>query len=412
MQIIQVFDSKNSYFWYTNISYRFLEYFVVGVIMKNLFFYVLLFNIVITPCIGSMGDLVEKTTQVLDICADTRKQFMQATNELVTRKLSLPNEFDQFLALIQRHETTCPFFLLAECMGNYFGDLYVGPCILSRKDHPQYRVLFESKVVESAIAKLATPESHLEYVSFGSGGCFQDLVIITKILTAKPMATITIHVIDPQYEDYVTCRTTLGYTTVVNASRLIDPHTPFFGSQQSQFNSIRGIFVMQETFRQFIASLQTHFPLAHLALYVHDSGQHYLDYITKHKMPYADIITAIDLPDNGITAAQQYAILCIEALRNKADSFNVLLKTKSIPLPPKKIGRTTRFFKEVWKVMVIQYLWLTGAIIPDFIECSEKEIGLMITLSLANIPGSQSGPAKELNSQYNFPLYIKAEQIA
>lgn len=87
-------------------------------------------------------------------------------------------------------ESICPIFLLRECNSL---------CYLNRKNNPNTRTTFENKVATAYINEIGTDNKPISYDSFGSGDGFQDLVILTKILDAKPHAKITINFIDTNY---------------------------------------------------------------------------------------------------------------------------------------------------------------------------------------------------------------------
>ena len=68
----------------------------------------------------------------------------------------------------------------------------------------QYRTAFEERATSLLLEKLKS-EQPIQYVGFGSGGLFQDLVILAKTLKQKPASSIVINLIDPNLT-YVYCK--------------------------------------------------------------------------------------------------------------------------------------------------------------------------------------------------------------
>lgn len=252
-------------------------------------------------------------------------------DEIASKLYKIANDF----------HVQCPTFSLGECSPEDFG-----ACALSRTYRPEYREAFEQKAVTALLDKLSHSNAiPIEYVSFGCGGGFQDLVILTKTLAAKPNALINIHLIDIKHEWYTGCRDVIDNSHEVYQDRTVDLLTNINGAIQ-KIRTVGGLrnlddneskkqlivdFIFNEIrFIQFITYLKRTFPLSQIHLYVHSTAKSYLEYLATHSISYPDVITGADIQDE-ISAAQRsledYIQLCIETRLKKPESKNVLLAT-------------------------------------------------------------------------------------
>lgn len=250
-------------------------------------------------------------------------------------------------SLIQSHEQKSPIFLLGECTQE--GEW---SCMLSRTYQSKYREQFEKRVVDALVAKTESCDNAVQYVGFGSGHMYQDLVVLCKTLTSNPNASLSVHLIDPQYSCFTDIRDAMNLDRQVKP----DTHTNLLQSMPELIKvyrekiednytldneiskTIQVVYTKGEnTARQFITFLHKAFPKASLSLYLHDSHTAYLGYITKHNIAYPDVICAADIDDEMSRmqgSLPNYIILSKKALQKKPNAFNMLL-TK---LDPKTEG--------------------------------------------------------------------------
>ena len=255
----------------------------------------------------------------------------QFVSDLNTKKLndcshSDTKALEELVALIQLHEKMSPIFLLGECEFK--------TCLLSRIREPKHRDLFENRVVEALVDKLTHRNEPVQYVGFGSGGMYTDLVILckalTKALTLKPNVSIALHLIDPQYKFFDTVRNEMTLDNQVNAN-INTPNqiNEFLESLSTQYGDKTGkvfqvLYTKDDcTARQLLTFLQKSFPDAQLTLHLHRDRETYLDYIRKDASPlYPDVICAVDIGDGSPKSFQDYAHLV--SLQD-TDANNMLL---------------------------------------------------------------------------------------
>lgn len=90
-------------------------------------------------------------------------------------------------------------------------------CSLSRYQFPTYREAFERHVTQYAASLIDTsPQQQLNLISFGSGGLFGDLVIISNLCTLRPQANISLHLIDLTYSNFDKKTLTLTQETPIS----------------------------------------------------------------------------------------------------------------------------------------------------------------------------------------------------
>jgi len=240
----------------------------------------------------------------------------------------------QYQQLLDQYTNECPLFLLDECKEEGFG-----PCLLSRTYEPTYRNIFEGKSVAALVAKTKTVKNQpVHYTSFGCGGMFQDLVILTKTLTQVPDAHIDIHLIDLKNSWYVAYCDRIFKTReitdqcVVTEKDLVESIEEFKKEKPSfiyEDDSLVDLLALasidkEAKCKQFISWLCKTFPQAKLSLYVHGTTDSYLKYIEDNKLSYADVITTADIDDDfAITSFPAYVKLCAKTLEKNsaADNF-------------------------------------------------------------------------------------------
>lgn len=101
--------------------------------------------------------------------------YINGKNKGVTKA----DSFDKALIAHQKIEKCCPISLLQECVAEDWG-----ACMLSRSYNPKFRNTLETTAVAALIEK-SKNEAPTPYVGFGSGGMFQDFVIIAKNTKTK-----------------------------------------------------------------------------------------------------------------------------------------------------------------------------------------------------------------------------------
>ncbi len=285
----------------------------------------------------ALGLILEDPEVALNHLSIINDQFESAFK---TEKLDdCAHPDDQALAkltsLIQSYEQESPICLLGECTAS--------DCPLTRSCQPKYREEFETRVVGQLVAKLKSCDETVQYVSFGSGGMYQDLVILCKTLTSEPNASLSMHLIDLQNKCFTDMRDTIELDYQVKSDTYTDlslnmeeiiKHTreqiKFFKEKPDHEikKNIQITYASTENkARQFIAFLQKSFPDAELSLHLHNSNEAYLHYIATYKRPYPDVVCAADITTDNLSdkAYKDYISLSDRVLKNKPESNNTLL---------------------------------------------------------------------------------------
>lgn len=238
--------------------------------------------------------------------------------------------------LRDKYTTKHPLFLLGECTAEDSR-----PCILSRCYEPNFREQYESRVVTSLGNKLSKLDRPVQYVSFGSGGMFQDHVALTKALAKNPDAKIDVHLIDIKHKYFVACRESLNNTREVDYMNNTDPNHVMESARKyclaSNQNISENVLIdltndyqyIEFRAQQSIAWLSRTFPQAQLKLYLHDSTASYHAYIDRENIAIPDVIAAADIDDEMSWAYRSglcYAQLCIRALQRNPLVDNIWLR--------------------------------------------------------------------------------------
>lgn len=267
----------------------------------------------------------------------------QARKEMLEEGLEeaeVPKLIDEYRRITRKYEASCPIHLLGECTKEGFG-----ACLLSRSYQPLYRNHFENKTVAALLQKSCEHEHQpIEYVGFGTGGSFQDFVIVLKALVQKPNLAMSIHLIDREFTPYVFCREAesnsrlICHNQATNFLKLLPEiiakvRTEKWVDEKSSDNQASRLIIghclkKEEAMRLFISYLTKTFPRAQLSLHVHESAQSYLDYIKQHRLNPADVVAAADIQDEmSICSGSQkdYLLLCKETLLHNPSAINFLL---------------------------------------------------------------------------------------
>jgi len=244
----------------------------------------------------------------------------------------LPKRVDH---LKQKYEQQCPLFLLEECEGT---------CIFSRKTNPSLRETYEAEVNSLLLKKIQQyPNRPIHSAHFGCGGALSDVIIITKTLAQKPDAQLHIHLIDIQHAPYIEAQEFLNNTHEIQENVSIDfdhlssayipgiiKHSPgsIRSDDQLKDEAVSTIWRIETKYHQCLKWLRSTFPKAKISLSIHSTYDNYLDYIKNKNIPYADVVTAIDIPDETNFmqgGAKDYACLCKKTLQENPTASNVWL---------------------------------------------------------------------------------------
>lgn len=285
--------------------------------------------------------------KVLNYSNDVNNKFKKEVDQRQFDKIKdcekLKHEFKE---LVQKFEKKSPIFLLCECTQEGFG-----ACLLSRKYQSKYRQFYEDKVVADLISKLEKNHGGpIHYTSFGCGGLFQDLVILTKVLNYKPDAKIVINLIDNQYTPYVAARDFLNDTREIDVHyeldlKLVMPQLKKFAREEGglmdisdtelEVNITGWMINWQAQIKQLISFLKKTFEKSILTFYIHDNVNSYFSYLEKNNLPFADVITAADIDDEISMfhgSVRDFTKLAIRTIQNKTKPSVIILSKLDIPI--------------------------------------------------------------------------------
>lgn len=224
-------------------------------------------------------------------------------------------------------------------------------CVLNRTCNPHYRNAFEEKVSSSIISKINSSDNAVvTYTGFGTGGAYQDFVILLKTLVQKPTAKLNIHLIEGDNSGYVMMADRIKNDREVKHDNGIDFENNKLLNNYAQFlrnkypddpsitkitddealklNIVDEMFCVEAKYKQFILTLSKIFPRAQLSLTIHDQTDSYLQYLNEKNLPHADVVCTADIQDEMSLIHQSinnYAKLCVKTLQHKPDSHNIWL---------------------------------------------------------------------------------------
>lgn len=240
--------------------------------------------------------------QLLDLVLHNPKKarsYAHAIYEEAVKAISSEPDARKKDELIKQYEKKCPIFALGECVDEGFG-----PCLLSRDYDPRFREYFESAVV-AAVTEKIKPGNTINYVGFGAGGMFQDLVIVAKLLDKNPAARININLIDQKFWCF----------------------KDNFDVKEVPQEVLCQVPLQRSRGRQVIQFLQKMFPKAVLSLSFYVSTDEYLKHADDTKS-YPDVITAADIEDETSLLARSffnYGKLCLLSQKKNPAVINILL---------------------------------------------------------------------------------------
>ncbi len=298
-------------------------------------------------------DLITNTVQYLTAKTITIDAFDQDANNLeatiTTNQHELTNLTKNYKALIKKYEQTCPLFFLNECTKEIGNIALNDNCLLSRIYKPHIRQTFEKHASKLLLKKLQTsPTTNTVYTSFGCGGAFQDLIIITKALIKQPEALLTIHLIDGNNTSYVTAVNFLNHSREITIDHefnfgfrlaeyeqyarnkeLHDPEIQAMSNHELAQQLTLGCIDKETQYKQLLSWLMQQFPSSHISLYLHDDIVNYCDFIKNNNLTHADVLTAADIEDDESRlkgGSLYYSILCAKTLIEKPASVNAWLR--------------------------------------------------------------------------------------
>lgn len=254
----------------------------------------------------------------------------QLSQRLNARLENNEDEVDLFDRLLAQFRLQDAIFLLGECdirMPYRKGLLYYANrygCPFDRSVHPARRAAFENKVLqEFKVVARSVQNRPIIYASVGSGGMFQDAVILTQFLAKNPQAKIDIHLVDLKYKPLVDYIKASGQSDIASFSITKEQAKNYAQSLDpwDSINFAQAILGEYTKHKQLLEWLSHHFPHATLQLFAHDTVQNYCGSLTPDQYP--DIMCAADVQDDYKTAVPDFLILCEKALRVKAESKNV-----------------------------------------------------------------------------------------
>ncbi len=249
-----------------------------------------------------------------------------------------------FKQYIEKYTRRYPILFLGECTA--YG---CEACVFSRAYNQKYRASFETVVSSECLKKIGTANNPLIYTSFGCGGAFQDLVILTKVLTQMPTAQVTVHLLDGQHILYTTAKTLLAQRRVINTkirtdlttvlsdlaqiARAEDSSTNTISDSTLQKKLADKFAYVEEKYAQMLSFLEKSFPNASINIHIHDVVESYWEYCQQNRLAAPDVLHTCDIQDemsllrNG---PRDYINLCALTLNQKPTSYNAWLAKKEI----------------------------------------------------------------------------------
>ena len=229
--------------------------------------------------------------------------------------------------IIETASKGSPISMLVECGTK--------ECLLSRKENPRGRVVYELGVIQALLKKL-TEKDAVIYTSFASGGLFQDFIIIAKTLAQRPTAKITIHFIDIYFGIFLEGLKKLGRPLKIDDNisdsstilpNLIRESLPKVNSKDAGSYICSTFFSTELRLLQFTRTLRKLFPKASIDVFIHRSAREYAESI---ELPAnaPDVLTAADICDNFSTktkARNDFFNLCRLANKYSIDPLCIYL---------------------------------------------------------------------------------------
>ncbi len=168
-----------------------------------------------------------------------------------------------------------PLGLLTECNG--------AGCSLDRMDQHLWRKLFEDAVVAKTISFKPISQK-LVYTSFGSGGLFSDVVLLSKLIESG-YKNIEVHLIDKEYSEIISIikkQDNKAYDTIKTHHQ-------------------RGYWLRMDVYRltQFLSYFSR--KNINVSVYIYGNAQSYVNSCISGQVNKADVLLAMDFVDDFTT---------------------------------------------------------------------------------------------------------------
>ncbi|HTM06530.1 MAG TPA: hypothetical protein VL201_04780 [Patescibacteria group bacterium] len=234
-----------------------------------------------------------------------------------------------------------PVFLLGECKKE--------GCLLDRTLNSEYRKIFQEHFVKAVLPKVKKSLS-LYWLSFASGGLFQDLCTACGLLAQYPTLNLSLDLVDLEFEPLV------RFLRVTNQGREFDldkcskilesaitADAPIFekcvnvGRPKHSDRSINNVDLRTSMMvqiwdnylilRQFDLFFKRYFLSAKVSIHLYDTVDSYIDNIEKQNI-LPDIVTAVGIAScSSEKNIDNYQKLCFEILYNNPKIPNICLDT-------------------------------------------------------------------------------------
>ncbi len=289
--------------------------------MHSLGYVCLLLLCMVTALQGAALDITKDPLRALRHMRSIKKDFVKELEQFIPTSDTAFN-WSYHLMLARQFEQRNALFLLDECPNDNSDS-----CLLNRTTCPHYRQAFEESVANKMMRIQPVGNTPLQYVSFGSGGLFQDLMVIHKLLKNRSDVALDVHIMDIEYISCIQMHDALG------GDRLILPelkeHPMVSAGAICNDPLTHGTIIQglcgELMCKQFIQHVKNSFVQAQFSLRVYKDCDDYINYIERHNIPCADIAVAADIGDSYDEAPKAFALLCKIIASKKPDAHNVLL---------------------------------------------------------------------------------------
>lgn len=210
-----------------------------------------------------------------------KQKLISNPREIVAENYDISRELDALFCQFKESNKTLSDYrsLLNKCISDYPLSLFYEcagfECSLSRFLFPKRRAWFEKMVVESLVEQSKKSDLPINYVNLGSGGLFQDILIITQALE-QGVKKLNIHCVDPLYKQFIS---TLKAKSL-NKSDLD------FGAEE--FEATYGRF---KSFFRWVSSV---YPASEIRVFIYSFAEDYIKVAQKNLEFLADIVVVAD----------------------------------------------------------------------------------------------------------------------
>lgn len=282
--------------------------------------------------------ILDLNSKVCDDCMKAvQNQLSKKGIDLEAKELT-DKQIDMFVGSFETHctdhEKEAPLFFIGECQAQEFCS-----CMFTRSINPQYRERYEDTVVADLVEVSSSGSKPVSYASFGSGGMFTDLRIITKFLAKHPDANFSIHLIDGQYMPYPTAHefATNDRRVFLSESQLLSRescrHVIDLAKKAKQVKSGEEQKAKSDVYQsyaynarkayQFLNWITKTFPKAGIALCMHNLEDDFKKYVDSKKIPI-DLLTACDIEDE-MSVLRKGPVSYLALTKHYPDAKNIWL---------------------------------------------------------------------------------------